>query len=184
MAVTLLAPSGNFGSQVDRAICAFLIANGCGDASSVNPSYSVETNKYPVTIVKAYQSQHDPMLTGREVYQVHIQMKESAVSASGEPNPEFNRTRIDALAGAVMACMMQSDDGNTLDYTAGLITAAGRALNTGSPLPSGQNNADMSDFTIDHIYFKGSQRGTPDDDGSAWVEVRIFEVHGCPANVD
>lgn len=184
MPVTTLSPSANFGSQLDRAICAFLIANDCGDESNVNPSYSIATNAYPITTVKSYQSQHDPMLTGRDVYQVEIEMKQSAVTASGNPNPEFNRAEIDALVGAVMAAMMQSNDANTLDYTARQITLAGRALNTGSILTDGQNNSDMSDFTVDHIYFKGSQRGDTDEEGTAWIEKRTFECHGCPANVD
>lgn len=184
MAVTLLAPTGNFGSQIDRAICAFLIINCCGDSTNVSPSTSIAVNKYQLIQVKAFQSQHDPMLTGRESYQVQIQCKASAITESGNPNPEFRRAQLDALRGQALACLMQSDDDNTLDYTAAAITKAGRALNTGITLPDGQNNADMSDFTIDHLYWRGSTRGEPDDEAAAWVEILNFEVHGCAANVD
>lgn len=184
MAVTLLAPTGNFGSQLDRAICAYLIAQGCGTAGNISPANSQPVNAYPTITVKSFSSEQDPVLTGRESYQVQIQCKTSAATETNDPNPAARAAQSDALVGQVMAAMLQSDDQNTLDYTARAITTAGRALATGLNILPDSNNADMLDFTLDHLYWIGTQRGEPDDDGSAWVEIRTFKCNGSPSNTD
>lgn len=173
--------------MLDRAIKAFLISMGCGGAENINVAYSQATNEYPNAVIKSFQSTHAPENTGIEVYQVQIQAKQSAVTAVNEPNPEGSRVILDNFIGQILASMMQSSDGYTFDYTAGLITAAGQALAVSDGSPQGdlsaQNNADMAEFTLDHLYYKGASRGQPDDDAAAWVEVRNFECHAYASSV-
>ncbi len=186
---------GNIPSQLERAIAAFLLANGCGTVDDVSPGRSLKLNTYPLTIVKTAQGSHDPQNTGTMVCQVQLQFKQSAINEKGEPNPGQAWVEFDARIGAAMAQMLQSNDGNTFDYTAHLITVAGRALAvavTDQDDPDGAaqaaqiaaNNADMADFTLTHLYYKGYARGVPDDEASAWMDVHNFECHACAVNCD
>lgn len=175
------APVGNVGSQLDRAIRAFLISMGCGGVDNINTGYSTTVNTYPNAVVKSIQSTHAPENTGVEVYTVQIQARQSAVTEVGEPNPEGKRVELDGFIGQILAAMMQTSDGFTFDATAALITTAGQGLATSDGSPAGdlsaQNNADMAEFTLDHLYYKGATRGQPDDESAAWIEVRNFECH-------
>ena len=192
-----LTPTPNPGSQLDRAICAFLISQGVGDWAAqepgdviVIPADGLEIKSYPNVTVLSMSSNHDPMLTGIEVFQVHIAIKFSATGLLNQKtlagpiqqaNPYSTRVARDAVVGLVMAAMMQSEDNATLDYTAGLITAAGRALATSGSDQEQANNADMTEFTCQHLYYTGTvARGKPDEEGCAWVEVRGFRVIASP----
>ncbi len=178
----------NLPSQLERAIVAFLLANGCGTVDDVLQGRSLRIKGYPVTIVKTAQGMHAPQNTGIYVCQVQLQFKQSAVNASGEPNPDHVWVDFDARIGMAIAQMLQSNDGCTFDYTAAAITTAGRAMAVAaddSPEAAliAKNNADMPDFTLTHICYKGYARGVPDDDSGAWMDVHTFECHACPSNV-
>lgn len=162
----------NVGSQLDRAIIAYLISLEVGTSENIYPAHTSIEKVLPSITVKSYSSSHEQQ-SGVENYQVSIQCMAEAVIDSSTP------TVIDNLVGLVMAAMLQSEDGETLDYTAAQITETGRALAVSDP----DSNADMADFTLNHLYYKGAQRGKPDDDNSIWAEVRNFEAHVSPSNL-
>lgn len=174
----------NVCSQCDRAIRAFLISQGCGSAEDINVAYSVSTNTYPNTVVKSISSTHLVENSGLERIQVQLQFKQTAAIDPGEPNPEFTRVQLDLRVGQSLAAMLQTSDNYTLDATAALITVAGQALAVSDGSPAGNqsalNNADMAQFTMQHLYYKGAARGQPDDDNASWVEVRNFECDCDP----
>lgn len=175
-----LTPIPNFGSQLDRAIVAYLIAMGAGTAADTFPAYQSGTKKLPNTTIRAFQSQHEVKGSGNEVYNVSIQSKFPAAVQPGQSNPHANWLGSDRRIGLILAAMLQTDDGETLRKVATDITTAGRALAVSDPT----NNSDMAEFTLEEIYFRGSARGTPEEDATAFVEVRNFECHGCPLNLD
>ena len=171
----------NPGSQLDRAVVAYLTNQGVGAGGvNVSPADSLGTKSYPSVTVISRNSQHTPMLTGNEEFQVDITCLFSAAGGQQSVNPDGLRVVRDSIIGLVMASMMQSSDNATLDATAALITSAGRALaSTGTP-QSQQNNADMANFTALHTYYLGSTRGTPDEQGCSWVEIRHFRISVAP----
>ncbi len=111
---------------------------------------------------------------------VDIQCKFPAAHQPGQSPTFINRVEMDKRVGLVMAAMLQSSDGESLDATATAINDAGRALAGTDPA----NSSDMAAFTLQKLYYKGAVRGEPDEEGVSWVEVRNFECHGCPSNVD
>ena len=178
----MLTATPNPGSMLDRAIVAYLISIGNGLFTWANcyPADSLELKQYPNTTVESHTSEHTPMLTGIEEYHVSITIRYSTVQSVNVANPYAARVARDALVGTVMAAMMQSADGATLDATAALITAAGVALATSGTQTQQQNNADMVNFSCQHVYFLGSQRGKPDEAGTDWVEKRNFRISVSP----
>lgn len=176
-----LTPTPNPGSMLDRGICAYLTAQGVGaNGVYIAPADSLGTKSYPSVTVISRSSQHTPMLTGNEEFQVDIICAFSAAGGQQSQNPDGLRVTRDLIVGLVMASMMQSNDNATLDATAAAITAAGRALaSTGTPQQQ-QNNSDMQNFTALHCYFSGSTRGQPDEAGCAWVEIRHFRISVAP----
>ncbi len=177
-----LTPLPNVGSQLDRAIVAYLISVEAGTAANTYPSYCSTDKVFPNTTVKSHASAHDPDLTANEIFNVAIMAKFNAREETA--NPEAKRKAADERIGLIMAALLQSDDGQTLKATARAITAAGRALATSDNATVAANNADMADFTLQHWYYKGAVRGTPEDESCAWVEVRNFQATASPSNVD
>lgn len=175
-----LTPIPNVGSQLDRAIVAYLISVEAGTAANTFPSYCSKEKPIPNTTVKSHAAVHDPNLSGNEVYSVAIQYRHPATLEATETNDETNRAACDLAIGTIMAALLQSADGQTLDATAAAITAAGRALATSDAT----NHSDMADFTLQHWYYKGAVRGDPDDDSDSFMEVRNFQAVVCPSNVD
>jgi hypothetical protein len=189
---TALVPTPNPGSQLDRAITAFLIQNGIGKWAVQNkgdciivPADSLEIKTYPNVTVWSHSSQHDPVQTGNEYFQVRITCKFSAAGAKQSANPYAARVARDKIVGTLMAAMMQSSDNSTLDYTAMLITQAGNAMATSGTIEQQANNADMTQFTCLHVYYLGTEsRGEPDEAGCDWVEVRSFKITCAPSAID
>jgi hypothetical protein len=180
------------GSQLDRAIVAYLIANGVGlwrwtkqGDCVIWPADGLAVRTYPNVTVWSHRSTHTPVLTGIEEFETSITCKFSAAGAVQAANPYAIRVARDAILGLALACMLQSDDGSTLDATARAITAAGRALVTKGTAQEQANNADMAAFTCLHVYYLGTTaRGLPEEEGCDWVEVRGFRISACPSAID
>ena len=181
----------NVGTQLDRAIVAYLIANGVGlwrwtkiGDCVVWPADGLAIKTYPNITVWSHQSTHTPVLTGIEEFDTTVTCKFSAAGAAQQANPYSVRVARDAILGLMLACMLQSDDGATLDATAKAITTAGRALATAGTDQEKTNNADMAQFTCLHVYYHGTiSRGKPDEAGCDWVEMRGFKISACPTAI-
>lgn len=182
-------PLPNTGSQLDRAIAAWLIANGAGAATDVLPATGVTPKYYPCTIIIARRSTQEPELTGNDMWDVEIMVKGSAASEGNEPNPAFRRVQLDQRLGLTKACLLQgyiassgrAADQANLTFTAQQITAWGNNLagpGDGSPqaLQDQANNADMNDFTCMGWYYRGQSRGDPNEEGCSWVEILHFQA--------
>lgn len=170
-------PYNNLRSKLDRAICAYLIAQGVGTADDVSPWNSVTTNTYPLTTVHSTISKPEVNFTGNRRISVQISIKGSAANATNNDDPDSVRAAFDARVAETMDALMQTDDEQTLNYTANAITAAGRALATSSP----KDNADMADFTLMEWYESGEGDGPtgPDEEACAWNEILMFDAVCC-----
>lgn len=190
----------NVGSQLDRAIAAYLLSQDAGTAADVFPTWALSTKIYPYTVVKAHQFTHDPMNTGNEIWQVALQFRQSAANDAKEPNPYYKRVELDARIDAAMDALLLTSDvntqhpgfqnnGQTFDYVAQQITAFGRALALPQDVSAqaqqiAKNNADMANFTCLHWYYRGGARGDPEEEGCAWFEERNFEAVATPSVIN
>ena len=203
IAVNPIAPVPNVGSQLERAVIAYLEAcyqkaNFPGltlDVLNFFFSNDWKARAVPLIDVLAHKSTEVPPHTRDESYMVRIEAKWPGTNRAGEANTEFNWIQINNLIGIVMAALSQTnsatDPSMVARVTAGLVTQAGRALavdgsNGADPAQAQDavNNADMVNFTCSFVEFKGSQRAEASD-GSVFIkEVRNFEMRACPSNVD
>lgn len=169
----------NLGSQLERAVVAYLVSVEAGTYDDTFESYCSMDKVLPNTVVRASGSTHEPLHGGNEVWQLSVIVRGIAVD---DADTESRYAAVGALnerVGKCLAAMLQTEDNQTLDYTAEQITAAGRALAVSDP----DNHADMADFTCQSIYYKGAQRGQPEEDNSIWAEMRNFEVRCCASAI-
>ena len=193
-----ITPVGNVGSQIERAILAYLqsVMEGA-DAAATGFYFSNDwrTRSAPLIDVLAHKSTETTPHTRNESFAVRIEVKWPGNNIAGETNPDTNWVAINNLVGTVMAAMSEANANGDTDTvpatTSALITAAGRALavdqSSGADpalVQAALNNADMLNFTCDYIEFKGSQRAESSGDSFIIKEVRNFEVRAHPYNSD
>lgn len=178
----MAAPSliSNVGSQLDRAIVAWLVSQNCGyvtatQAAQILPANSAETKVYPCITVHSQQSKNQPQFVGNKQFSVRIKIDQSAVVAPGA-DAQLNRVILDQLVGQVAYQMLQCNDGQTLALTCANITAAGIALFASDAI----HNPDMANFAVQQLWDMGQTRGEPSEEGAAWVEVLNFEAVANP----
>jgi len=179
----------NIGSQIDRAIVAYLASVNAGYitddlAAQILPANSpVEKGQYTI-VVHAVRGQNQPERVGNKLFNIQIRIEYSAVTEVSDPNPEGARVLLDQVVGQVAYALLQSDDGQSLNYTARAITTAGRALSNTGTAQSKANNADMANFTLQYLFDQGQTRGEPNEEGASWVEVLNFDATCIPVAVD
>lgn len=176
----------NVGSQLDRAIVAWLISQGVGTdpVCSVLPANSTSDNPYPNITVYATRSQNEPALAGNKTFTVQVRIASQASTAVNDENPENARVILDLLTGQCAYQLLQSNDGQSLNLTAMNITAAGRSLAASADPIVAANNADMANFTCQYLFDQGQTRGKPSEEGAAWIEVLNFSAVANPSAVD
>jgi hypothetical protein len=176
----MAAPFNRLRSKLNRAICAYLIKEGCGTAADTAPENSQQIKSYPNTTVRAGIATPNPALTGNRDIPVHIGIRGSAVrDPANLTDVTTARKAFDDRLASVYDALMQGD-GATLRATAAAITAAGRALAISAP----GTNADMADFTCQAWYDGGEGDAEPDQEGTRWEEILIFRAFCAPSNVD
>jgi hypothetical protein len=185
----MAAPYHNLRSKLNRAITAYLISVGAGGPEDTGPANARTLSKYPRTTIRAGVGKAEPPLTGNYRVTVYISVKGSAVQDPKEPNPEAARIAFDTRLATVFDALMQSDDDQTLRATKSAINAAGRALavavdGSDEAIQFAANNADMVDFTVIGWYDAGFGDGEPNEEGTSWEEILIFEALACSSNVD
>lgn len=180
------APYNNIRSKHNRAIVAYLISQGIGSNDDTTPANSVGSNTYPRTTVRSMIAKPNPNHTGDYRITTHISIKGTATNKANEPNPEQARVEFDKRVGQTCDALMMTDNNINLKFTASSITTAGRALAvaidaSGAAILFAANNADMADYTCDQWYDGGSGDGEPDEQGTAFEEILIFEAVCWPS---
>lgn len=190
-----LAPSPNVGSQLERAVIAWLWAafgsNLDFDPATTNLalnnfyfSNDWRERKAPLVDVMATKSAEAVKHSRIENYSLKVEVEWPGVSQPGVENPDFNWVSVNTLIGMVMSAMSQSDDDNGFRVSAMKITQAGRRLavlgradGAGSDQDV-ENNADMATFYCDYLEYVGAIRAVQSG-GEIWLkEIRNFELHG------
>jgi hypothetical protein len=178
---TLIQPAPNIGSQIERAVIAYLKTAFGDDASQYNFYFSNDWKKRvaPCIDVLAHKSTETIPHTRNESYMVRIDARWKGNNEAGQENPDANWVSINNFIGVIMAAMSVTDNGNANRVpivTAADITTAGNALATAGSQQDNENNADMADFVAEYVEFKGSQRAEVVDGTFYIKEVRNFEI--------
>ena len=118
----MAAPFNRIRSKLNRAICAYLIKQGCGTAYDTFPENWKSAKGYPNTTVRSGVATPSPKLTGNREIPVHISVKGSAMQ-SRDDAPNSARLAFENRLATVYDALMQSGDGHTLRETAAAITA-------------------------------------------------------------
>lgn len=174
------APYNIPGSKLDRAIVAYLISlNGAYTASNTFPANYFGIQNYPCVVVNSRRWTPDPVNAGCNEFQVKIEFHFSSVQKVGDKT-QSARLANDKFIGNAIDALMLGDDGQTFAATCGLINTAGRALAT----LDATYNGDMGDFTLKRWNDDGGERGAPEEEGAAWVEIFNFKASVASFNVD
>src|SRR5208282_832181 len=189
-----LLPVPNIGSQIERAIAAYLYFSFGGAPTAPNFYFSNDWKPRvpPLIDVLAHKSAEEIRHQRVETYMVRIEAKWPGTVQPGTVNPDYNWTQINSLIGVVMAAMSQTDNlADGYRATALGITVAGRKLSvlgtwavTGASTTDIANNSDMAAFYCDYIEFKGSQRAEAAAEGLFLKEIRNFEVRASNLSDD
>ena len=195
-----LLPVPNVGSQIERAVIAYLKESfdlpGSFDAANIarpNFYFSNDGNdrQAPLIDVLADSSSEVPTFSNDEDYNVRIKAEWPAGNQPGQTNPGWNWVQINNFIGVPVAAMSQTTTGQDRQATADAITAAGRALAvdaSGGADPvkarDAANNADMVNFTCLKVMSRGSRRAQNVNGALYFFEVRNFLISACPSNRD
>ena len=183
------APFNNVRSKLARAVAAYLISAGAGDATSVRPA-NTRTPKEFVdgvnTTVKCRFAKPVNNVTGNYKIITHIIIRGRAVDDTEELD-ELARVAFDERIALTQDALMQSADGGmTLNWLANEISDQGRALATTEvweDAPAAQH-ADMADFTCLFATDEGFGDNNPQEQEHIWEEVLVFEFTACGSAVE
>jgi hypothetical protein len=160
-------------SKTDRALVAYLISVGAGDAATIVPAKRSLEKPLPVAIVFSARAR----LISAGVYEVNcsVMVKSSAsidVDDDDTAPKAASETLIGAVADALEAGIDAHEQGHQL---ADAITAAARASQN-------PEDADLAQFTVQDIKNLGPEAGI-DRNGPAWVDTINLELVACPKDV-
>ena len=183
--------SPNTGSQLERAIAAWLVICGAGNVTqqyvSNDPKARTANTNPPLNDILAHKSSESPRNSRDEAFQVKISSEFPSVVQPGNPDANWSWKQINLWIGTIMAAMSITDNGGQ-DYraTCKAITDAGRNLavdaSNGTDPGAVQfalDNADMSDFTCTWLLYQGCVRAKQNTEGLLFVEERNFEIDAC-----
>lgn len=192
MPVATVNPSPNPGSQLDRALWAYLHEIWPVTDTFPRPNFYItndnrlrDTGTVGLLDIMSHDATEATTHTRNEYWTTRLNAEWPGANQPGQTDSTWNHHRINQFIGVVMAALSQTDNAGQ-DYRATClkITAAGRRLAIfGNPECTGTaadiaNNADMAAFNCDQLEYKGAQRAAPDREGGFFFgETRSFQFH-------
>jgi len=189
---TKYPPAPNIGSQIERALIAYLQGVFGEEAAGYNWYFSNDwkVRQAPFIAVLAHKSTETVKHTRNESYMVKIEAEWKGTNVAGQPagdNPDTDWLTINRMIGLVMAGMSVSGGGGPNDVpetTAQDITAAAWAAAGAAPDVDGDlaGTADgdghwLTGFAVEYVEYHGAQRAQVDPGGTLYItEVRNFEI--------
>lgn len=120
-------PYHNLRSKLNRAIRAWLISQDCGTENDIHVGFNVKDRDFPLTTIRAAIGTPMPHFSGNYSIRTMITVKGRAQQNS-DGDPELARILFDERLAKTFDALMQTDDNQTLRFTAKSITSAGRGL--------------------------------------------------------
>lgn len=184
-------PLGNLRSKHNRAVCAWLAANGCGVIyQSIFPANSGvgATRAFPNITVRSPMAHEEVHETGTDEIKFQLEIKGSATAIEGA-SAGRPRVNFDTLCAKAKDAMSMSQTGVDYDYVAAQITAAGNAMATAvdsstQAIAFAAENADMVNYTCQKLYAAGEGDGeiteADANAGCSFHDVYLFRAIACP----
>jgi hypothetical protein len=162
----------NINSKNDRALMAFIIAQGAGTAADVFPAKRSLGKTVNHTVCWSETAVETVPYSGTYTIATSIMVKclspdDGATGAARLTSDQRTAATFDLFFTNV------NSSGNSL---ADLITTAARALAVSDPT----NHADLADYTCQDVSVKGPETGFDQD---VWVETLNLSIVACPKNV-
>lgn len=162
--------SHNILSKCDRALVAYLISEGVGDAATIFPAKRSENKPIPCVVVFSERAVWDQAVY--DTVNVSVMVKTNPCPEEGE-DPDDVETASEELVSAVFDALFKGIDSNgDGSELAANITAAARDL----------DDDDMQEFTVQNVNIKGPEAGF-DPKGNSWVDTLDLEMVVCPKDV-
>ncbi len=157
------APYHKILSKCERAVVAYLIAQGAGTATDTLPGKNSNVKTLPITIVWAKHWEVDPPHSREFMVTVSILCKVSAPADVGD-TAAARRLASDSRLGPVFGSFTEPDPNNATDIPEAINAAA-----LDASIADPDNNADLADFTCIAI---AGQSGDADanEKGDVWED--------------
>jgi hypothetical protein len=180
----------NIRSQIERGLRAYLTDCAVGTYGQFRLSHDYSErkvidptgNRVPLIDIFGVNAVEAVKNSRVETWQVRIDPEYSASTQPNDPNPNWNWTAINNLAGLVMAAMSQtSNAGANYLSTALMISVFGRRLAVlgavGDPSStSAADNADMAAFYCDYVEYSGAVGLGKSNGALVFQEQRNFSI--------
>ncbi len=174
------APYHKILSKLERAVVAYIIAQGAGTAADTLPGKNSNVKTLPVTTVWARHYDRMPEHGTEFICDLRINCKFSAPLDVGQLSDD-NRAAADLRAGNVFGCFTEPDPNNSDDIP-NAITDAARAKAAADDLldPKGPD-VDLADFTCLNIV--GESGDSDHNENDAWEDTQDLKIRCSPYNV-
>ena len=161
-----MAGSHKLLSKNDRALVAWIIAQGAGTANNTFPAKSSLNKPLPCVIVWSESGKETPLYSGTYLVDVCVMVK-TAASVDTNQDPSQPPIDSDNLVGAVFDCL-HTDLGDSAEQLAQEITNAAHA-------------AGVDGYTCQNIILIGPEAAFAEH-GAAWVDSFKLQMLVCPSN--
>lgn len=167
----------NLASKLDRAIAAYLVAQGVGTADNIHPGKSALDKPIPCIVVatSTLDCPEGDWFSGNRVATVAIGVKHKPEQADDDATNETTRAAADELLANLVDALMQQGQSSDRLYEA--INEAAWALAD----DDAENHADLLNFSIFGLQHLGESQGF--DEEGLWNDIIRLRVHCAPYNV-
>ncbi len=155
-------------SKCDRALAAYLIAQGAGTAANVYPAKRSADKAMPDTVCHCDSATELAPYSGTYVVSASVSVRSNASITDEGEDPDQPREDAEARVSSTFDAFHKATDtsGSGLGES---ITAAAAA-------------ADVTDLTIFNVSVKHINAGF-EEKGSAWMDTITLELLACPSTV-
>jgi hypothetical protein len=166
----------NILSKCDRALVAYLIAQGAGTEGDIFPAKNSAGKEAPCTICWSERFEEEGAYSGTFCVHASVMVRTQAAVDYGE---EANAPKLTSEARVRATFDAFYTDVDTAgDKLAAAITAAARASGPDD------NPGDLADFTALNVSVKSGEAAFDErHDGSVWVDTINLEITCAPADV-
>ena len=166
----------NLLSKNDRAIAAYLIANGVGTAADVFPGKTASAKVIPCTVIYSDRGNEVAPFSATYELETAVMVKTRAGVDEGA-GPQDSRLASELRVAETFDLFHIAVD-SSAELLAANITSAARALAIADPA----NNADLADYTAIGMRSKTIEAGQ-EEDGDAWIDTLHITVVCAPSDI-
>jgi hypothetical protein len=166
----------NLLSKCDRALVAYIVAQGAGTINDTVPAKRSQDRPLPCTVAYSERAVEVAPYSGTYLVSASIIVRSEAPADAGE-DPEAKPVDSDDRVSAIFDLFHIGIDSSG-ERLADAITAAARALAADQP----DRYGDLADLTIMDVVIKGIEASF-EEGTTAWTDTLNLELVAAPSNV-